>query len=187
MRKGFVASRPSRWSKGVSGTNREALTSLMRRSTEQLCTTLSIGATYVGPFAIEETRWQRPLSMLPFTGVELAGSLLLAAPFELMGETTPSGEQDHEALADWSRELANLLAGTLKTALLRQGVIIELGIPASLLGSEVRIALPAATSLGLLFVAGTNPLHIGLAAYLADDVTLRVDEGSGAPFDVLLF
>jgi len=94
---------------------------------------------------------------------------------------------DHDALADWSRELANLLAGSLKTALLRQGIIIELGLPASLLGSEVRIALPAATSLGLLFIAGANHLHIGLAAYLADDVALRLDEESGAPFDVLLF
>jgi hypothetical protein len=187
MRKGFGPSRPYRWSTGVSGANREALTSLVRRSAERLFATLSLGATYIGPFTIEETRWQRPLSILPFTGVELAGSLLLAAPFELMGETTPSGEQDHDALADWSRELANLLAGSLRTSLLRQGIIIELGIPASLLGSEVRVALPAATSFGLLFIAGTNNLHIGLDAYLADDIVIRLDEDNGAPFDVLLF
>jgi hypothetical protein len=159
----------------------------MRRSAEQLFDTLSIGATYVGPFAIEETRWKWPVSILPFTGQQIAGSLLLAAPLELMGETTPSSEQEIGALADWSRELANLLAGSLKNVLIGQGIFIEIGIPASMYGADVRVALPAETGLGLLFEARGMALHVGLDAYLAADVAIRPAEENGATFDVLLF
>jgi hypothetical protein len=143
--------------------------------------------TYSGTFTVREKRWDQPVSILPFTGQQLAGSLLLAAPIALMEQTTPSGEQTIEDLADWSRELANLLAGSLKTALMQQGIIIELGIPASVVGGEVRVALPAETGLGLVFCDGSNMLHLVLDGYLAEDVEIRAEEENGPAFDVLLF
>jgi hypothetical protein len=187
MKKPFRTSRPNRWANGPSGENRVALTQLMRSASERLFETLSMPVTYSGEFPVREKRWDQPVSILPFTGQQVAGSLLLAAPVALMVQTTPSGEHTLEDVADWSRELANLLAGSLKTALMQQGIIIELGIPASVVGGDVRIALPAETGLGLVFCDGTHMLHLVLDGYLAEDVEIRADEDNAPTFDVLLF
>ena len=151
-------------------------------------------ATYNGTFALQESRWADPLSILPFTGQKMAGSLLFTAPLEVISAYSPSNERDLENLIDWSRELANLLVGNLKTSLLRQGIGIELGIPTSVLGGDVRVALPGESALGLLFEDGSNRLRIVLDAYMdkevviqdADDEPLAAEESDGS-FDMMLF
>lgn len=181
------ASGPGRWPNRPSAANAAALTHVMRKAAERMFAALDLNVTYEGSFSIREARWADPVSILPFTGQKIAGSLLLAAPVRLMEATTPSGEQELGALIDWSRELANLLVGSLKWALLQQGVAIDLGVPASILGPDLRFAPPGDRAQGLLFCDGEHHLRLALDAYLDDGVELRTGEESLAAFDVLLF
>ncbi len=190
----FRRSRPNRWSNGPTGQNRVALTQVARVAAERLFASLDMPATYNGTFAIQESRWADPLSILPFTGQKMAGSLLFTAPLEVISASSPSPEHDLENLIDWSRELANLLVGNLKTSLLRQGVGIELGIPTSVIGGDVRVALPGESAVGLSFQDGPHSLRVVLDAYMDKEVVIREEddeplaaEESDASFDMMLF
>lgn len=177
-----------RWSQNpVPPSTPKALQKILQRAASKLFETFDMGVVEVGTFEPADLQWTSPVAILPFTGAQLAGSLILTAPFELMGETTPSGEQDVEDLIDWSRELANLLVGSLKTALLRHNVVIELGVPTSVVGADVRVAVPGANAMGIVFARGEHLLHVALDAYFAENVVFNLDETTEATFDVLLF
>ena len=179
-------SRPSRWANGPSPENRTALTQVMRGAAERLFSSLDPCPSYTGTFPVGETRWRDPLSALPFTGREVAGTLLFAAPMEFLSRTTPTGDQEVEDLLDWSREVANLLVGSLKTGLLKQGIVIELGIPTSFVGDNVRVALPNEAAVGLLFESGDHEVRVVLDAYVEHDVRIRTDEESRTSFDIMM-
>ena len=177
-----------RWSKKpIPSSTPGALYKILQRAAVKLFEAFDMGVTEKGSFEPARMQWTSPVAILPFTGTQLAGSLILTGPFELMSETTPSGQQDEADLIDWSRELANLLVGSLKTALLRHSVVIELGIPTSVLGADVRVAVPGNKAMGIVFARGDHLLHIALDAYFAEHVVFNLEDERETTFDVLLF
>lgn len=179
---------PLHWTGGLTaGPAHQALRIIARRAAERLFETLDLRVVHAGSFSPHEERWTAPVAILPFTGSQVAGSLLVASPFELMAGRAIADFDDVEALVDWSCELANLLMGSLKTALLQQGVILELGVPTSVLGNDVRIASLTADATGMLFRRGDHVIHVALDAYCAPEVTLHGEAARETAFDVLFF
>lgn len=182
-----VDRRPS----ALAASNRAALVQVMRQAAERLFASMSLSASYAGSFSMNDMVWSDPVAILPFTGADVAGSLILTAPVELISALSPSGEQDLDALIDWSRELANLLVGSLKNTLLSQGIRIELGIPTSVIGEAVRVGAPRESALGLLFEHRgqllTHSLHLALDVYVSEDVKISCPGESPPELDCMMF
>lgn len=152
---------------------------------------MDLASSYAGSFSVANMAWRDPVAILPFTGSELAGSLLVTAPIELISALAPSEDPDMDALHDWSRELANLLVGALKNTLLKQGIRIELGIPTSVIGEMVRVGVSKENAIGLLFEHRgrmvNHPLHLALDVYASEDVEISCPGESPPELDCMMF
>lgn len=162
-----------------------ALRDVAGRAANRLFETLDMGLTRTGDLATQGMWWPAPVSMLPFTGVHVAGSLVLHAPATLM-PPQHGVPADPEVHADWARELANLLMGSIKTALLQQGLIVELGIPTSIRGNEIRIVRAGHESIGFRYERDGAELLVAVFASFAAPIDIQV-AGEMPTFDVLLF
>ncbi len=91
-----------------------------------------------------------------FSGPSFRGTLIMAAPFELIAATRPvraraeplarNVSSDWILVRDWVGELANQVLGRIKNRLLTYGVTFEVSPPAALSGSALVFAAPKGPS-----------------------------------------
>jgi hypothetical protein len=169
---------------------REGLAALIRNATLELFEVLAIPAEPHGSFEPTSAVWSDPVSFLGFGGDDLAGSLVVSAPWPLMAQTTPTAECQPEALADWSRELANMLVGGFKMALLARGHHVAIGLPTSIVSSNLRIATSTPQAIGERFLVKEHVLLVALDCVVAPAMRLGAPEpdfGQPTGGDVLFF
>lgn len=114
-------------------------------------TSVALGRTLAAPL----------VSIIGFSSTALSGSLILALPRAVAERTLPV---PGASLADWSCELANQLLGRLKSRLTKHGVIINMGLPVVMSG----------TDLTLFATARQSTRHYSLSSALGS-VLIRLD------------
>jgi hypothetical protein len=78
-----------------------------------------------------------PVAILGVSG-GLSGALVLTVPWELLHATHPDRSASVVDLADWAGELANVLAGRIKTRLGDLGATMRLSLPQIVIAPYVR-------------------------------------------------
>jgi hypothetical protein len=109
-------------------------------SANDLLSTHNIDGRMVpGPGAAMDTNKPHYVSVLGATGPSVALSSMLRIDKELLIQLHPLGSSaiSDADLADWCRELNNQLVGRMKNKLLRYGIILALGLPVLLTGTDV--------------------------------------------------
>jgi CheY-specific phosphatase CheX len=105
-----------------------------------------------------------------FASPTLRGSVTLTSHREMLRACRPVELRSTAAtaveLADWLGELTNQLLGRCKNRLIGQGIVIELGIPAVLVGVDIRYQ-PRAMPLGCrkLVRSPAGTLFVDVAAH----------------------
>lgn len=176
-----------RWPRAPSGDNLRLIDEAARSATERLVGTFGVPIGERRAFDPSSTQWRDPVSILGFVSDELAGSVIVSAPWPLIGSMCPTGTDDTEALVDWSRELANLLAGGFKSTLLAYGVTLEIGLPTSVVSHSMRIDLVSSQPLGHRYEVGDQELLVAFDVRVSEDCVLRFDDGVQPVTDLLLF
>jgi hypothetical protein len=143
-----------------SGPLREELSSIVRSSVLELFDALQVPLSHDGEFDASQAVWCDPVAMLGFAGERIAGTLVLSAPWPLMAITNPVGDRGPEGLADWSRELSNMVLGGIKLALLARGVTVQIGLPTSLVSTDLRIQTASRRAIGHRFLHAPWPLLV---------------------------
>lgn len=169
---------------------RDQLAELVRSAGTELFASLDLPLVHDGAFDPSRPIWSDPVSFLGFGGEKMAGSLVVSAPWPLMAKTSPVGEHQPEVLADWSRELANMMLGGLKIALLRRGLHVQIGLPTSVVSTDLRISTASRSAIGERFRLGRHALLVALDCVVAPDLVLRAPEPLSLPVPadgVLLF
>ena len=122
--------------------------------------------------------WPDPVAFIGCKG-ENDGSMAVGTSWSFLRKTDPSSSTCEEDLLDWSRELANLLLGGLKTALLRRGIKTRMGLPVTVSGRDVvaatnaeRTSLSFDTSGGVVVVS----LDLSVSASAQPEVDAFADE-----------
>lgn len=92
-------------------------------------------------------------SRMVFGGKQLSGSLLIAAPFEVIAACRPfkgsrqelsrSSAGDWIYVRDWTKELANQLLGRIKNRLVQHDVVLDSGVPTALNGPSAMAEIKA--------------------------------------------
>lgn len=168
---------------------RSALAALVRATGVELFHSLGLALRHDGTFDPRGPVWADPVSFVGFGGSSMAGALIVSAPWPLMATTSPSAERRPEVLADWSRELANLLLGGLKMSLVRRGLSVQIGLPTSVVSSDLRISTSARDPIGERFRLGDQCLLVALDCVVTSGWSLA-DELPGpwpSSGDALLF
>lgn len=176
-----------RWPKTPSGETLHLINQAARLGTERLVAAFGIPIGERRDFDPSNTQWRDPVSILGFVSDDMAGSVIVSAPWPLIGSMCPTGTDDTEALVDWSRELANLLAGSFKSTLLSYGVTLEIGLPTSVVSHSMRIELVSARPLGHRYALGDQDLLVVFDVRLSETCALRVDNSVQPVEDFLLF
>jgi len=114
-----------------------------------------------GPVASSKIPAVPLVSVIGFSSSALSGSLILALPRAVAERTLPV---PGASLADWSCELANQLLGRLKNQLAKHQVIVNMGLPVVMSG----------TDLTLLTTARELTRHYSLSSELGT-VLIRLD------------
>ncbi len=160
---------------------RDQLAELVRSAGSELFASLDLALTHDGTFDPSQPVWSDPVSFLGFGGEKMAGSLVVSAPWPPMAQTSPVGEHQPEVLADWSRELANMMLGGLKIALLRRGLHVQIGLPTSIVSTDLRISTASRSAIGERFRLGAHALLVALDCVVAPDLVLRAPEALNHP------
>lgn len=160
-----------------TGCLRAQLSDLVRHVGTDLLRSLGLPALSEGPFDPSTAVWSDPVSFIGFGGPHIAGTLIVAAPWPLMARTIPIGDHRPEALADWSRELCNMALGALKISLLRRGLQLQIGLPTSIVSTDLRIATTSRDPIGQRFACHGDDLLLALDCAVASGLEL------GAPRD----
>ncbi len=142
--------------------NRHQLVAMLRDAGLALLESLGIDAQDDGPFDPAQALWSDPVSLVGFAGSAIAGTLIVSAPWPLMARTTPIDDHRPESLADWSRELSNMMLGGLKAALMGRGLDLQMGLPASVVSSDMRITTTSHNPIGNRFDCGGQGLLVAL-------------------------
>ncbi len=164
-----------------SGELRQELSDMLRAAVTELFASLGVSLQYEGPFDPSRAVWPDPVALVGFAGEHMAGSLVLSAPWPMMAITNPVGDHGPEALADWSRELSNMTLGGVKLALLERGVHVSIGLPTSLVSTDLRIETTSRRALGHHFVHGPWPLLVALDGAVGPGLALQPPAGAGEP------
>jgi hypothetical protein len=133
--------------------------------------------------------WYHPVAIIGFAGKNIAGTLCLATPWELLRSSNPSNEALVDGdLLDWSRELSNLLLGSIKLALLDRDLPVEMGIPTSVLSADFQLQVSAGSRILQLFTFDGLKFPALLSAELSGAVDLTdIRPGKAPAADMLLF
>lgn len=154
---------------------REALTLLFLESVRAFVTSLDQELTSVETRETRSMVGPHPVALIGFAGDRAAGVLALGTPWTFLRKTHPMGAAAAEdGLLDWSRELANLMLGGLKWAMLERGVRIDMGLPSTVLGEPVEVR--SASSRGMTVIASitdSDPIELWLDVAMAPGVELR--------------
>lgn len=176
-----------RWPRAPSGENLRLIDDAARTATEPLVAAFGIPIGERHTFDPIVTQWRDPVSILGFVSDPMAGSVIVSAPWPLIGSMCPTGTEDTEALVDWSRELSNLLAGSFKSALLAYGVTLEIGLPTSVVSHSMRIDLVSSQPIGHRYSLAQLELLVVFDVRLSEDCVLRMDDSVQPVQDLLLF
>lgn len=115
--------------------------------------------------------------------------VLLRASHPVRG-SVPSGDEEVEALRDWTSELANQFVGRLKNKLVRYGVEVNLGIPTAVSGFQFRLTQPGADTRRFQFRWEGSVMTIALSVKLGSEIVLheRADaDAAASEGDMILF
>lgn len=118
---------------------------------------------------------------------DMAGSVLVSAPWSLIAAICPTGTEDAEELVDWSRELANLLAGFFKSALLPYGLTLSIGLPTSVVSLDMRIDLGSPQPIAHRYAIGEQALLVVFDVRLSERCVFDTHDGLQPVTDLLLF
>jgi hypothetical protein len=127
------------------------------------------------------------VSVLGATGEGLALSSTMTVDRELLVNTHPLGPTDilPADLDDWCRELNNQLVGRLKNKLLSRGVVVMLGLPVLIRGTDVTtVGSPDLTVTQHVVRTANGRLSFHLSTLI--DENLTIPEQSCASEEVLL-
>jgi len=167
---------------------RAVLREIVATSVSQVFAGFGLATCEVDDVDASSVSWYHPVAIIGFAGKGIAGTACLATPWALLKKTYPCDYDSEGDLLDWSRELSNLLLGTLKTSLLARRISVEMGIPASVISADFRMQVSAGTPLLQLFRCEAAPFPTLLSAELGEgiDLTSVPTEPDQAP-DLLLF
>lgn len=155
------------------GAVRQELSSVVLRSVLDLFEALQVSLRHDGEFDAAEAVWSDPVAVVGFGGEQIAGTLVLSAPWPMMALTNPVGDRGPEALADWSRELSNMALGSIKLALLARGVSVQIGLPTSLVSTDLRIQTTSRRTIGHRFVHEPWPLLVAFDSAVVPGLALH--------------
>ncbi len=155
-----------------SASNRAQLAAMLRDTGLDLLGSLGVPVQDDAPFDPGQAVWSDPVSLVGFAGNSLAGTMIVSAPWPLMARTSPIADHRPEGLADWSRELSNMMLGGLKIALLRRGLELQMGLPASVVSSDMRIKTSSRDPIGHRFGCGGQDLFAALDWMLVPGVVI---------------
>lgn len=164
-----------------SGELRQELSDMLREAVSDLFESLGVSLRHEGQFDPSRAVWSDPVAVVGFAGEHMAGNLVLSAPWPMMAITNPVGDRGPEALADWSRELSNMTLGGLKMALLARGVHVSIGLPASLVSTDLRIETSSRRAIGHRFAHGPWALLVALDGAMVPELSLRHVSQAEAP------
>lgn len=117
------------------------------------------------------------VSIIGFTSSAFSGSLVLALPRAVAERTLPVPSA---SLADWSCELANQLLGRLKNQIAKYQVMINMGLPVVLSGTDITLLATArqvtrhyslCSQAGSVLIRLDMEMSPGLRLELADGAT----------------
>lgn len=133
--------------------------------------------------------WYHPVAIIGFAGKSIAGTLCLATPWELLRRSNPSNDPLGDGdLLDWSRELSNLLLGSIKLSLLDRDLPVEMGIPTSVLSADFQLQVGAGSRILQVFSCDELKFPALLSAELSGVVDLtNIRPGREPVADMLLF
>ncbi len=119
-----------------------------------------------------------------FVGRKLRGSCLVAGGEQPLGASCPSGNQ----LRDWVGELANQLAGRMKTKLLAHNVEVSLTTPIVISGVRLE-PLPRSNVEPAVFISDAGAVLVWAEVETREDFVLGSEHPSASTGegDVLLF
>jgi hypothetical protein len=155
-----------------TASNRAHLATMLRDTGLDLLEALGVAVRHDAAFDPAQAVWSDPVSLVGFGGGEMAGTLIVSAPWPLMARTSPIADHRPEGLADWSRELSNMMLGGLKVALLRRGFELQMGLPASVVSSDMRITTSSRDPIGHRFDCGGLDLLAALDWLIAPGVVM---------------
>jgi hypothetical protein len=115
------------------------------------------------------------VSVLGATGEGVALSSMMTVDSALLVSLHPLGitEIPTADLEDWCRELNNQLVGRVKNKLLRYGVVVALGLPVLLRGTDVSaVATPDLTVSKHAIRTSSGKISLSLATLVDEDLVL---------------
>lgn len=176
-----------RWTKPPTGETLRLIDEAAGSATERVLASLAIPIGRRHSFDPRTQQWRDPVSILGFVSDDMAGSVIVSAPWPLMGSLCPTRTDDTEDLVDWSRELSNLLAGAFKSALLPYGVTLQIGLPTSVVSLSMRIDLGSPEPIGHRYGLGEQELLVVFDVRLSASCVFDMAETLQPVTDLLLF
>ena len=150
----------------------ETLNRLTIETCETLLGGLGLEAHHLSSRQVHDLGSDDRIALIGFGGEKLRGTLLLDIPSAVLVHTHPRRSDVREDLEDWVGELANLLLGRLKAALLPFDVVIQLSTPLVVKGSGTRIEQSTKHSVAHTFEANGGQFRVLLAATAEGDFSL---------------
>jgi len=117
--------------------------------------------------------------IIGFTHAKIRGTLIIAAPEEVLSSTRGAGEEARGR--DWVAELANQLLGRIKNKLVARGVELDMTTPLAIRGQHLSMAFEDEQLIAVLLKTGNHPIRVWFDFDAAADLTL---EANGAATDV---
>jgi hypothetical protein len=170
-------------------TQRAILNKLFLEAAEDLLSVNGIKADLVGEPDAGVNVDSKPsyVSVLGATGAGIALSSMMTIDRELLISLHPLGIADvsQADLEDWCRELNNQLVGRLKNKLLRCGIVVMMGLPVLLKGTNVSAVTSPEVTVSQHAIRTANGQIVLSLAMLMDE-ELKLVEQSFSSEAVLL-
>ena len=183
----------------TAGENHEMIAGIVSASTLALFEEAGAPVTLQSMHGSQPTR-ATIAGLVGFTSEKISGSLLVATSFEVCSMTRPlevrsehlsaANEADWLKVRDWAAELANQLAGRIKSRLFALDVNLRVTIPTALSGNDLAMATPkSAHTKPIVFAHPAGEVWVRWDAILDPDLMLSPSrEGSSMKEgEVLLF
>jgi len=124
----------------VAAAARTAIDTILQSSAVELFHAEGVAVAPLRPSAVgTQQRFHECVGVVAFEATNLSGTLCVSVPKAvwLARSAVAGASKDGEALADWSRELANQLIGRVKNRLIKFQVVLRPRLPTSLSGTAL--------------------------------------------------
>lgn len=168
-------------------TNFEEFELALLSSAENLFTTLQQPATSWNPCPRPRPSHEDTvLASIGFGGDYFRGNVIIASSLAAAKPLCPpiQGALDDATVCDMFGEVGNMLLGRMKNEILRLGVTLHIGLPATALVPPGRMAPPREDASWHAFHLPGGPCFIRLAATFEKAFELTRSEGKSAPIGV---